>query len=307
MQHIIITDHTTKKLFGSKVQKQYRNAKIISVEPGEKSKSREQKAKIEDKMISLGCNRQTKIIALGGGVIGDLAGFTAATYMRGIPYIQIPTTLLAMVDSSVGGKTAIDTKHGKNLIGAFHQPEKTIIDISYLKTLPKRHMINGLVEAIKMFITSDKRSFRFVQKNLDKILEKDPKTLESLISRAVKIKKKVVKRDEKEKGLRAILNFGHTVGHAIELLSNYKMDHGHAVALGILAEARMAKISKRNYKKIEELLNRLGFDPKELKKFKKKDLLNAMKSDKKGQNYVRIKRIGKVAKQLLHKVPRYGW
>jgi len=170
---VIITDHTVKKLYGgdlaNRLIKQGYKVLLLSFPPGEKSKSNVVKQKLEKKMFMNHCDRNTLCLALGGGVVGDLAGFVAATYMRGIAYAQIPTSLLAIVDSSIGGKTGIDTDDGKNLVGAFWQPKAVVIDLSCLKTLSHRHLVNGLVEIIKMFLTSDKQDFIFFQKNIKKI------------------------------------------------------------------------------------------------------------------------------------------
>ena len=289
-RYIIITDDNTKKLFGDKILKSLPKAELLSFKPGENSKSRETKAQIEDQMLDLECKRDTMILALGGGVVGDLAGFVAATFMRGIPYVQIPTTLLAMVDSPVGGKTAVDTRHGKNLIGAFWPPSKVLIDVAFLKTLPDKHLIGGLIEAVKMFMTSDAESLKFARENLDKILARDPAILKETISRAVQNKANVVARDERESNERAVLNFGHTVGHAMELLSDYKLTHGHAVALGILVEAKLAHISnhlsEEDFQTIVEIIKSLNFDPKEIEGFAEGELIDAMEMDKKSRGHI---------------------
>ncbi len=315
-RYVIISDSKVVKLYGEKMLKELKikyQADLVFFSTGEKNKNREIKTRLEDQLIKLGCGRDTLIIALGGGVVGDLAGFVSATYMRGISYIQIPTTLLAMVDSSVGGKTAIDTPQGKNLIGAFWQPKKVVIDLDYLDTLPQEHLINGLIEAIKMFLTHDRQMFDYVEKNLAKILEKDKTVLQKIIDRAVKIKIAVVERDETEKNERVVLNFGHTIGHAIESISGYKLLHGYAVALGMLVEARMSKevgvLSANSYERIKDLLSRLDINTKMVKRYNIKNIVRVLLVDKKnlhGKNrFVLLKDLGKTYiknKEYVHQV-----
>lgn len=284
--YVVVTDSRVKKLYASELAEKMK-AKLLSFSAGEKNKNRQTKAELEDKMLRLGCGRDTMLIALGGGVVGDLAGFVASTYMRGMPYVQIPTTLLAMVDSSVGGKTAVDTPLGKNLIGAFWQPKKVVIDIDFLNTLSQEHLINGLIEAIKVFLTHDKQMFGYVEKNLAKILEKDKVVLRKIVERAIRIKAGVVERDEKEKNERMVLNFGHTIGHAVEWLSDYKLLHGQAVGLGILLETSLAQtlglLSSANYDRIRELMGRLGIDEKMMRRYRVENILKVMLVDKKNR------------------------
>ena len=222
--------------------------------------------------------------------------------MRGVPYIQAPTSLLAMVDSSVGGKTAIDTPYGNNLFGAFWEPQRVIADINCLEKLPQKQFINGLLEAIKMFLTHDAKMVNYTLSNKDKILARDPRILEKIITKAIKIKIGVVERDEREVNERMTMNFGHTIGHAIELLSNYKLIHGCAVSLGILIEAKISQIlgilSDKNYHVIENLITSLEVNKKELKKYKTQDIIKALQQDKKTQKgrpqFVLLENLGKV-------------
>lgn len=305
-RYVIITDDEVKKLYGEELQKtlQEQGAKVelLSFPAGEQSKNQETKTKLEYEMLELGCKRDTLIIALGGGVVGDLAGFIAATFMRGIPHVQIPTTLLAMVDSSVGGKTAINTPYGKNLIGAFWPPEKIIIKEEFLKSLPEKQILDGLVEAVKIFITHSPNGLKFVDENLGKILAKDLMTLNELIERSTALKDRVVSRDKREHSERATLNFGHTVGHAIELLEDYGLMHGHAVALGILLEAKASEIDghlpEEEYETVEKAITSLGFETQELSKYEEGELFEAMKLDKKNQDgvirYVVLEKVGEV-------------
>lgn len=238
---IIITNDVVSKWYLDKVYNNLNDdghiMETLILPDGEKTKSIEWLEKIYHEMLSVHLDRHSFVIALGGGVVGDLAGFAAATYMRGIPYIQIPTTLLAQVDSSVGGKTGLNLKEGKNLVGAFYQPKMVIIDPSVLTTLSPRHLRAGLAEVIKYGIIWDQELFCFLEENIRKILKLDKNCTEQVIGASCRIKAEVVGKDERESALRAVLNFGHTVGHAIEAISGYdKFVHGEAVAMGMMAE-----------------------------------------------------------------------
>ena len=303
---VIITDTTVKRLYAPKLVQTLKeagyNTLLLSFPAGEKSKNIRTKCKLEEKMLENGCDRDSLILALGGGVVGDLAGFIAATYLRGIDYIQLPTTFLAMVDSSVGGKTGIDTPQGKNLIGAFWQPKAVVSDIQCLKTLPQQHLINGLIEAIKMFLTSDANSFDYFQHHLNPILRGDDDCLNQIVQRAVNIKATVVKNDEREDNQRAILNFGHTIGHALEQLTDYKLLHGYAVALGILVEAKIAELmdvlEPQRYLLIKTLLNHLDIQSNQLSNFDVDEVIQRTQFDKKKRagvvHYVLLQELGNV-------------
>jgi len=315
---VIISDHHVKKIYGTTLLKNLQragyDARLFSFAAGEASKNRATKAALEDKMLRAGYSRDSLCIALGGGIVGDITGFIAATYMRGIPYLQIPTTLLAMIDSSVGGKTAINTPAGKNLIGAFHQPMAVIADVHCLKTLSQAQLIHGLIEAIKMFLTHDAKNFHFIEKNIDAILAHDQATLVHVIYHALKIKTAVVNRDETELGERALLNFGHTIGHALENLSHYKLLHGYAVAFGMLVEAKISQnlglLDETSYVVIRELCARLGVHGQDLKKFDVKKIITRTKKDKKVTSntvhYILLNSIGSAYvqhKKFMHAVP----
>ncbi len=207
---------------------------------GEPSKTRETWATLSDQLLSAGYGRDTAIIALGGGVAGDVAGFVAATYLRGVPFVQVPTTLLAMVDASIGGKTGLDTPAGKNLIGAFHPPAAVIADPLVLSTLPDRDYNSGMAEVIKHGLVAHAGYLAWLDTNADAILTRDPATLTDLVHRSVRIKASIAAADERESGPRAVLNAGHTVAHALEVASSYRLTHGEAVSLGLLAEAHLA-------------------------------------------------------------------
>lgn len=237
---LIVSDSNVGKLYGKTIKDILKEAGLIPllhlIKAGEMSKTLKCADEIFTLAIENGLDRRSLIIALGGGVVGDLTGFIAATYMRGVPFLQIPTSLLAQVDSSVGGKVAVNHRLGKNLIGAFYQPEAVFINLNFLKTLPKREIYTGLGEIVKYGIIYDEDFFRFLEDNVDKILALDDKTIEHVIARSCEIKAEVVSQDEKENGLRAILNFGHTVGHTIEKETHYmRYNHGEAVAVGIQA------------------------------------------------------------------------
>lgn len=288
---VIVTDNNVEKLYGEKILADFGNSpksyvlSLISFKAGEDHKTQETVIELQNKMFELGCGRNTLVVALGGGVVGDIAGFVASSYKRGVLYVQIPTTLLSMCDSSVGGKTGFNTVYGKNTIGAFWQPKLVLIDVDFLKTLPRQQIINGLVEAMKVFLTNDKKQFDWLENNLDKILNYDLETLQELITNALKIKSVIVERDEKEIGERMILNFGHSVGHTLETLSDYKFLHGEAVALGIIVEAKIASrlgILKLGVtERIEKIINKLDLSVEMLKEFKVAEIMELMRGDKK--------------------------
>jgi 3-dehydroquinate synthase len=218
--------------------------KVYAIAAGEEHKTRETWGSITDAMLADGIGRDAAVVALGGGVVGDLAGFVAATYMRGIPFIQVPTTLLAMIDASIGGKTGVDTQAGKNLVGAFHQPAAVIADPDVLRTLPAPHLRAGLAEALKHGVIADAAYFDEVAESAQDIVSGTrggAAALERVVVRSVSIKADVVRRDEREGGVRKTLNFGHTLGHAIELRSGYRMLHGEAVAVGMVLESLVAE------------------------------------------------------------------
>lgn len=234
----IVADETVMRLHGAELTaamlKAGIDAPMIAVPSGEASKSFEQLALVSDRLLELELDRGDLIVAFGGGVVGDLAGFAAAIYKRGIDFVQVPTTLLAQVDSSVGGKTAIDTPRGKNLIGAFHQPRLVLADLSILATLDERQMRAGYAEVVKYGLLGDHGFFEWLEANGDKVLARDPQALAYAVARSVEMKAEIVAEDEKEAGRRALLNLGHTFGHALEAEVGFgeALLHGEAVALG---------------------------------------------------------------------------
>ena len=239
---LLVTDSNVGRLYARPMENVLRDAGlnpvIYQVKAGESSKSLAVAEDVFSRCIESSLDRNSLIIALGGGVVGDLTGFVAATYMRGVPFIQLPASLLAQVDSSVGGKVAVNHRLGKNLIGAFYQPEAVFIDLNFLQSLPKREIYTGLGEIVKYGAIYDAEFMDFLAGNTEKILSLDKETIEKVIARSCTIKAEVVSKDEKESGLRRILNFGHTVGHAIEKETRYlRYNHGEAVAIGMRAAA----------------------------------------------------------------------
>jgi 3-dehydroquinate synthase len=277
---------------------------LVIVPAGETAKSLKSVQFCFDRLASHRLERKSFIVALGGGVVGDLAGFVAATYLRGIPFVQVPTTLLAHVDSSVGGKTGVNLKAGKNLVGAFHQPRLVLCDLEALATLPAREFRAGLAEVIKYGIIYDDALFTRLERDLPKLLRRESKALGEVIARCCEIKADVVGQDETESGLRAILNFGHTIGHGLEAISSYgKYLHGEAISIGQVAAAKLstalAGLPEQDATRITELFQRAGL-PTEVKlnASQRPKLLAAMKLDKKVSNgeikFVLARRIGKV-------------
>jgi 3-dehydroquinate synthase len=232
---VVITDRTVGRLVPHGL-----DAPTLVIAPGEGSKSRARWGALTDRLLDLGYGRDAGIVALGGGVVGDLAGFVAATYLRGVPWVQVPTSLVAMVDASVGGKTGINTNQGKNLVGSFHPPRAVLADPAVLGTLHPEHLGAGLVEALKHGIVADAAYFHWIEEHAEGLLAKDPDLLAELVARSVKIKAAIVSADERERGRRAILNAGHTVGHAIERVTDYSILHGNAVSIGLVTEALLS-------------------------------------------------------------------
>ncbi len=285
---IVITDANVGRYYGALFRARRQTGSrvdLIEVPPGEASKSRMMKERLEDRLLALGADRRSLIIALGGGVIGDLAGFIAATYMRGIPYVQIPTSLLAQVDSSVGGKVAVNHPRAKNLIGAFYQPRRTYIDPATLKTLPDRELYNGLAEVVKYGAIMDRRFFTYLERNHERILRRDLRALSRVVVWCCRLKRSVVERDERESGPRRILNFGHTIGHAVEALSGYRIAHGRSVAIGMAAEAdlavRLGMLADADAKRIRALLRAFHLPTAIPPRFTTRDIVRETLHDKK--------------------------
>jgi len=285
---VVITNPDVKKLYGKTLElnlaKEGFKIDFLLIPEGEEQKSLDTAARLYRDLTNCYAERATPIIALGGGVIGDLAGFVAATYLRGVPLIQMPTTLLAQVDSSIGGKVAVDHGQLKNKIGTFYQPRLVISDIAILKTLDAKILSDGLAEVIKYGAIRDRGLLSYIERNLDKIKSLDSGVLEEIVFRSAKTKAEIVEKDERDLGLRAILNYGHTVGHGIESASDFKVKHGMAVALGMIAAAKishkMGYLDKAELLRLRNLIQRAGL-PTTAPKLEIEKIIEAMKHDKK--------------------------
>jgi len=266
-RYVVVSDDHVAGLYGQTVLDSLADAglqaDLLTFARGEGSKNLGTIGRLASRLAGMRVDRTGGLIALGGGVTGDITGFLAAVYMRGIPFVQVPTTLLAQVDSSVGGKTGVDIPEGKNLVGSFHQPRAVYIDLDVLTSLPDVEMLGGLAEVIKYGVIRAPEFFEFLEKNRERILERDPGVLVPLISRCCAIKAEVVEEDEREGGVRRILNFGHTIGHAVEAASDFSLIHGLAVAIGMRAAAELAVLeglcSRQTADRLSRLLTAYGF------------------------------------------------
>ena len=289
--YAVITDSHVAKLYGEKLVARCHDAKLhvelFAFPAGEWNKTRETWASLSDRMLARHFGRDSAVIALGGGVAGDVAGFVAATYLRGIPYVQIPTTLLAMIDSSIGGKAGVDVPAGKNLLGAFHQPRLVVADLDVLGSLAAPQLAAGMAEAVKHGVIADRQYFDALEQEHGAVAAREAGALERVVRRSVEIKAAVVAADEREAGRRAILNFGHTVGHAIEATAKFATLHGEAVAIGMAYEARLAEAlgiaEPGTADRVQRLLERYNL-PLELPESATEDaLVAAMQLDKKAR------------------------
>ncbi|MFC1498726.1 3-dehydroquinate synthase [Verrucomicrobiota bacterium] len=307
---LLVSDSNVDPLYGEtckqSLEKHGFKIKRAIVPSGESSKSLERVKELYDMAFDAGLERNSFIVALGGGMVGDLAGFAAATFMRGISLVQVPTSLLAMVDSSVGGKTGVNVPQGKNLIGSFHQPVKVIADLSVLSTLPDREYISGIAEVVKYGVIWDADFFKYLEKETDKLLARDTQTLETVVARCCEIKAEVVAMDERESGVRAVLNFGHTLGHALENVLGYgKCLHGEAISVGMAFASEVSVVEKEfpreDCKRLIDFLRRVGL-PVNLNDLNAEcswsDIKQAMAKDKKVRGsiprFVLAKRMGSV-------------
>jgi 3-dehydroquinate synthase len=311
----VISDRNVAPLYAWAVQRSLSDAGfepiLITVPAGETAKSLKTVQACYDQLAANRIERKSFVVALGGGVVGDLAGFVAATYLRGIPFIQLPTTLLAQVDSSVGGKTGVNLRAGKNLVGAFYQPRLVLCDLGTFLTLPDREYRSGLAEVIKYGIIYDAALFRRLESDIPKLLARDLHSLTDVVARCCEIKAEVVSQDETESGLRAILNFGHTIGHGLEAISRYgKYLHGEAISIGQVAAARLSVrllgLPEKDSERIRALLERAGLPTKvRLTQAQKRAILAAMQLDKKVSGgeikFVLAREIGRV--EFGQKVP----
>ncbi len=301
----IITDDTVQRLYAAHlctVLKQHSlDVCVFSFPQGEMYKTRKTKEEIEDRLFENGFGKDTCIIAMGGGVVLDIAGFIAATFCRKVPLVLVPTTLLAMVDASIGGKNGVDTPYGKNLIGTIYHPKKVFLDYSYLKSLNEQELRNGIVEMIKHGLIADSSYFAFMEKNNDKILHLDSACVKKAIQESIRIKKDIVKNDKEDIGLRRIVNFGHTIGHALEKITNFSIPHGMAVAIGIVCESFLScectHLSKSSFERIKNIFYIYDIQFCIPRSIQFDDLCNAMvldkKSHRKNPRFVLLEEIGK--------------
>jgi 3-dehydroquinate synthase len=301
-QLLIVTNETVAPLYLARVEAALRGRRVetLTLPDGERFKTLATFGAILDRLVDASFHRDACLVALGGGVIGDLTGYAAASYQRGIDFVQIPTTLLAQVDSSVGGKTAVNHPRAKNMIGAFHQPIAVLTDTDTLKTLPPREFSAGLAEVIKYGVIVDAEFFAWLERNMDALRALDAKALAHAIRRSCEIKAEIVAEDERERGRRALLNLGHTFGHALEAIGNYeRWLHGEAVAIGTVLAAHtsiaLGRLDAATGERIEQLLARAGL-PTQAGGIDPGELLDAMRGDKKadrgGLNLILIEALG---------------
>ncbi len=304
-RYFLVTDDNVAALHGERVADTFRQAKLpvetIVVPAGEHSKTMATAVALAEELLSRGAERTTGLIALGGGVVGDLTGFVASIFMRGIPYVQFPTTLLAQVDSSIGGKTGVDLPTAKNMLGTFHQPKAVFADLSFLRTLPDKEMSNGLAEIVKCAVIDDPGLLELLE-DRGEILRTgdDPHTLLDVVTRAGEIKKKIVEIDEKEQGLRRILNFGHTIGHAVEAAVAYAIPHGEAVSIGMAGalslSERLGHLPTTDRERILAVLKRMDLPVRMPLSLSQEGVMAKMEQDKKKAggvvHFVLLKRPG---------------
>lgn len=318
-RYAVIADSRVAAVYGERALAAFERegslAQLFAFPAGERNKRREEWARLSDEMLAAGFGRDAAVVALGGGVTGDLAGFVAATYMRGLPFVQVPTTLLAMLDSSVGGKTGVDTHEAKNPIGAFHQPRLVLVDPDLLASLPASQLASGLAEAVKAAAIADAALFGWLEEHAEALRAPDLDLLTQLIERAVAIKAGIVEEDPNETGRRETLNFGHTVGHALEALGGYAVLHGEAVAAGMRIESRIGELigltEEGTADRLRALLERCGLDRPVEEEHAVEALLDAAGSDKKVRRgmmrCVLLSRIGQVARaadgSFSHEIP----
>lgn len=286
----LVTDLHVAQLIGKQLEQQLNReglpTVLIAFPPGEGSKTRETKQWVEDQMLAANMGRDCCILALGGGVVTDLAGYVAATYCRGIPFFSIPTTLMGMVDAALGGKTGVNTRYGKNLIGAFYPPQAVLIQVDYLRTLPKKELKNGIAEILKHGLISSEALVERMERGALEWEKRDPSFLEEIIRWSCAIKMGIVSQDPFEKGVRRTLNFGHTIGHALEVVESYQLPHGIAVGIGISLEtqisAAMGYLDWKHLERIYTLLHLYELPLKPDKPVSREKFKEALALDKKG-------------------------
>lgn len=300
----IVTDSHVNRLYGKTIRDAMNdaglNAFLLEIPAGESSKTISTATDLAGRLLEAGADRGTMLIALGGGVVGDLTGFVASVYMRSVSYIQIPTTLVGQVDSAVGGKTAVDLPQGKNLLGTFYQPRAVFVDLNFLDTLPDKEFQNGLAEIIKYGIIEDEKLFRLLEEEMEAVTSRDAALLLKIIETCCRIKKSIVEIDEREQGLRRILNFGHTLGHAFEAASDYKWSHGEGVALGMVGAARlsvkMKYLPESELIRVEQVIAKAGLPVRLQISLDQQAVIDRLKVDKKKKDdvvhFVLIRKIG---------------
>jgi 3-dehydroquinate synthase len=317
-RHIVIADSTVSALHGESfldtLRKMNLTVDLIEFPSGEASKRMDTILTVAKQLIELGADRSSALIALGGGVTGDIVGFVASIYMRSVPYIQVPTTLVAQVDSSIGGKTGVDLPEGKNLLGTFYQPKGVFIDLQFLDTLPDNEFNNGLAEIVKYGIIDDVKLFDLLENHTEEIKNRDMTILERIIRQSCTIKRGIVEIDETDVGIRRILNFGHTIGHAVETESGYTISHGNAVSVGMIAAARICEklnhLLSSDRKRIETLIRALNLLDHIPESISAQGILSRIATDKKKKgnaiHFVLLKKIGvpfingSVANTIIH-------
>lgn len=292
---VVISDAAVEKTFGTKVAAKC-EAELLSIPSKESLKTRETKQRLEDELLQKKYGRDTVLIALGGGVTTDLVGFLASTYLRGVPLLLIPTTLLAMVDASIGGKTGVDTPHGKNLVGTFYPPKAIVCDLQTLETLPDKEWLNGLAEILKSGLIADPSLWNLCEKGW-----RSAPIIEQIVEKTAFVKMNVVQQDPLEKGMRRILNFGHTVAHGLEAISEFKLPHGEAVALGLIIESylsmRLEHLPQDEFEQIQAKISHAGYSLRLPSSYTRDGFLEAMTFDKKkAQGALRFTLIEKIGK-----------
>jgi 3-dehydroquinate synthase len=316
-RYAVLCDDNVDRILGARLVDGLRGmaAEVIRLTfpAGEASKNRHEWARLTDSLLDAGLARDGAVIALGGGVTGDLAGFVAATFMRGVPLVYVPTSLLAMVDASIGGKTGLDTTHGKNLVGAFHPPRMVVTDPRLAVTLSREQRAEGLVEAVKHGAILDDGYLTHIEENIEATLGADVDALGAAVEGSVAIKTRVVSQDEREQGLRSVLNFGHTLGHAIEAASDFGLSHGAAVALGMVLEARLGEhlgvTESGTGDRLAGIVRRLGMRDRLPEAVEPEAVVTFTGSDKKARRgaprYVLLERLGAIAagEGWVHPVP----
>ncbi|SEM15625.1 3-dehydroquinate synthase [Syntrophus gentianae] len=319
-RYVIVTDSNVSRLYGKAFLEILRElgltVDLLEFFAGEGSKTMETTLELTSRLLKLGLDRHSLLIALGGGVVGDMTGFVASIYMRSVPFIQIPTTLMAQVDSSIGGKTAVNLPQGKNLLGTFYQPKRIFTDLKFLETLSDEEYLNGLAEIVKYGLIDEPGFFEQLEREVPALRARNREILETVIERSCRIKKGVVEIDEQESGFRRILNFGHTLGHALEAASNFTLAHGKAVALGMIAASRISVyagfLSPEERDRIEALIGELGLPVRIPEGLSLPDALERLAMDKKKEGselpFILLKKIGipfiskEVETSLLEKI-----